>query len=107
MKLNEYQVLAQRTSNTRTDGQKIRNGLYGLNGEAGECIDVLKKYEFQGHALDRDKLLDELGDVLWYVAETAEGLGVSLAKVAMHNIEKLRKRYPDGFEVERSINRSE
>lgn len=107
MKLNEYQALAQRTSSTRSDGEKIRNGLYGLNGEAGECIDVLKKYEFQGHILDKAKLLDELGDVLWYVAELATGLDKTLEDVARHNVEKLRKRYPDGFEAERSINRSE
>ena len=77
----------------------------GLNGEAGECIDVLKKHDFQGHVLATDKILDELGDVLWYVAEAAIGINVSLEEIAQHNIAKLRARYPAGFSAERSINR--
>jgi NTP pyrophosphatase (non-canonical NTP hydrolase) len=77
----------------------------GLNGEAGECIDIFKKYFYQGHELDKEKLIDELGDVLWYIAETCTGIGVTMEEVAKRNIEKLRKRYPDGFEVERSVNR--
>ena len=105
MELLEYQRLAQRTSNTKTSSEKIENGLMGLNGEAGECIDILKKYRFQGHDLDRNKLLDELGDVLWYVAETASGLEMTLEDIAWHNIEKLKKRYPDGFDSERSQHR--
>ena len=107
MELNEYQKRAQRTSNTRTESAKIENGLMGLNGEAGECIDILKKYLFQGHELDRKKLIDELGDVMWYVAETAQGLGMTLEDVAWNNVTKLEKRYPDGFEPERSIYRNE
>lgn len=92
---------------TLSPWNKVRNGCYGLNGEAGECIDILKKVEFQGHAFDPNKLLDELGDVLWYVAQTATGLGVSLEEVAQHNVDKLRKRYPDGFDAERSVHRPE
>lgn len=102
-----YQRLAQRTSGNITSMDKIENGLLGLNGEAGECIDILKKHKFQGHELNIDKLVDELGDVLWYCAELAEGLGIPLAEVAEKNIEKLYKRYPEGFAVERSINRGE
>jgi NTP pyrophosphatase (non-canonical NTP hydrolase) len=79
----------------------------GLNGEAGECIDLLKKHLFQGHKLDKDKLTEELGDVLWYCAELACGLSVTLEEVAQRNIEKLKKRYPEGFDAERSINREE
>lgn len=107
MNFNEYQKLAQRTSNTRCSTTKLVNGVMGLNGEAGECIDVVKKAEFQGHELDVDKLIDELSDVLWYIAEICEGLGVGMEEVAIHNIKKLKKRYPDGFEEERSINRNE
>ena len=108
MDFNAYQELAQRTSNKKADNMdKVLNGLMGLNGEAGECIDILKKHFFQGHELDKDKLIDELGDVLWYIAETCEGLGVTMEEVAIRNIGKLRKRYPHGFEVGRSINRNE
>jgi len=107
MNMNEYQKAAERTSGDLTPFQKVRNGCYGLNGEAGECIDILKKHEFQGHAFDRDKMIDELGDVLWYIAQTATGLAVTLDDVAQHNVDKLRKRYPDGFDSERSVHRSE
>lgn len=106
MQFQEYQSLAQRTSNPNLSSiEQIRNGCYGLCGESGECIDVLKKHEFQGHALDKPKLIDELGDVLWYITETATGLGTTLEEVAARNIGKLRARYPEGFSAERSINR--
>ena len=77
----------------------------GLNGEAGECIDILKKHAFQKHPLDEAKLIDELGDVLWYIAETATGIGTTLEELAQRNIGKLRARYPEGFSADRSINR--
>lgn len=105
--MNEYQVLAQRTANTKAPSSKIENGLLGLFGEGGECADTLKKYLFQGHELDKDHMIEELGDVLWYCAELAAGLGVTLEEVAQRNIDKLRRRYPDGFSAERSINREE
>ena len=105
MRMNEYQTLAQRTCNiTNTVGDKIENGCMGLCGEAGECIDLMKKARFQGHELDREKMIEELGDVLWYCAELACGLGVTLEEVAERNITKLRRRYPDGFDAERSRN---
>ena len=111
MTLNEYQRLAQRTSNEEHDEfvtialKKIDNGILGLCGETGECADVWKKARHQGHPLDREKLIKEAGDVLWYVAELAAGLGVTLEEIATRNIEKLRNRYPDGFTAERSIHR--
>jgi len=107
MTMNEYQVAADRTSGNLSPWDKVRNGCYGLNGEAGECIDILKKVEFQGHTFDPEKMLDELGDVLWYVAQAATGLGVTLQEVAEHNIAKLKTRYPEGFDPERSIHRPE
>ena len=102
---NEYQKLAMRTAGDGDIKYLIENGVMGLNGEAGECIDLVKKWRFQGHPLDTDKLLDELGDVLWYVAITADGIGVPFEDIMQHNIDKLRKRYPDGFDAERSIRR--
>ena len=108
MTLDEYQFAAQRTAQiTNNTRDKIINGCMGLNGEAGECIDLLKKHLYQGHPLDKEKLMDECSDVLWYVAELAAGLGYSLEEVARHNIGKLKKRYPDGFDPERSIHRKE
>ena len=84
---------------------QLQNGLMGLNGEAGECIDILKKVLFQGHELDRQHLAEELGDVLWYVAISADALGYPLESIMIMNRDKLRYRYPDGFEVSRSVNR--
>lgn len=108
MTLNDYQKLASRTSNPDlTNRGLIENGVMGLCGEAGECIDILKKVEFQEHEFDPNRLIDELGDVLWYVAQTATGLGITLEDVGQGNIKKLEKRYPQKFTAERSIHRPE
>lgn len=105
MTMNEYQRLAQRTSNTETSEDKLINGVLGLSGEGGECADIVKKYKFQGHCLNKEHLAEELGDVMWYVAETATGIGMTLDDISEMNYAKLMKRYPNGFESERSINR--
>ena len=104
--LNEYHKLAQRTSSTSTARAKIENGCLGLAGESGEVCDILKKHLFQGHGLDGDSVIDELGDVLWYISELAAGLNKTLEEVATHNIAKLKARYPDGFDPERSQHRA-
>ena len=105
MDFNEYQKLAMKTASDASKQNLILNGVMGLCGEAGECIDVVKKHLFQGHELDKQKLIDEASDCLWYLSEIASGLEMSLDEIAAHNIEKLRKRYPDGFDAEKSINR--
>lgn len=108
MTLNEYQELAQRTSNKALDMKgHLFNGVLGLSGEAGECADLVKKCYFQDARPIDDALIDELGDVLWYVAETAAARGVTLGEVAQRNVDKLRKRYPEGFDADRSLNREE
>lgn len=108
MSLNEYQQLALKTeAGMLKDYPRIFNGLMGLNGEAGECIDILKKHLFHGHELDKAHMAKELGDVLWYVAQSADALGYTLEEIAQMNVDKLAARYPNGFEVERSINRKE
>ena len=104
MTLNEYQELAMRTLNPKLDKKDVLiNGVMGLCGESGEVIDLVKKHLAQGHDLDREKMIDELGDVAWYIAETATALGADLEEVFSRNIEKLKKRYPEGFSSERSI----
>ncbi len=102
---SNYQTKALRTAKGLLKEELILNGVLGLAGESGECVDIMKKHMFQGHDLDTDKLKDELGDVLWYLAITAKGLGLDLSEIANHNIEKLMRRYPDGFESQKSINR--
>lgn len=106
MTANDYQRMAMRTAGDyASDFDMMRNAVYGLNGESGEVIDLLKKHEFQGHDLDRDKLIDEAGDVAWYLALLASALGVSLEEIMQKNVDKLKKRYPDGFDKDKSINR--
>ena len=77
----------------------------GLCGESGEAIDIVKKHLAQGHHLDKEHLIKELGDIAWYLAETAYALDVNLEEVFQLNIDKLKKRYPEGFEVKRSLGR--
>lgn len=79
----------------------------GLAGETGEVVDYLKKWVGHGHDIDKEHVKKELGDVLWYVSEIATALGLNLQEIAMMNAEKLRKRYPEGFAIERSRNRGE
>lgn len=110
MTLNEYQVEAMRTASgvsNSCDENLVLNGAMGLNGEAGEVIDILKKYMFQGHKLDKEHIAKELGDCLWYIAILARGIGYDLDDIAEMNKAKLRKRYPDGFDAEKSLNRAE
>ena len=106
MDANEYQRLAMRTAG-ENDESYLLNGVMGLCGEAGEVIDLVKKHLFQGHELDRDKVVEELGDVIWYCALIAEAVRFPLGLVMEMNISKLIKRYPDGFSEERSVNRTE
>ena len=80
----------------------------GICGEAGEVSELVKKYAYHGHAIDKDHLARELGDVLWYVSYMAHLFGYSLGEIMVMNQEKLAKRYPDGkFDEERSRNRKE
>ena len=103
---NEYQRQAMSLLNPALSKKDVLiNGVMGLCGESGEVIDIVKKHLHQGHDLDREKLIKELGDVAWYLAETAYALDVSLEKVFLGNIEKLRARYPAGFDREKSIHR--
>ena len=105
---NEYQKKAMRTLNPNLNKNEVLvNGVMGLGGESGEVIDIVKKHLFQGHPLDKEKIIKELGDVMWYVAEVCEALDISLDEVMEGNIEKLQKRFKNGFSVEESINRGE
>ena len=104
MKVNEYQALAMTTLNPELNKRDVHiNSVMGLCGESGEAIDIVKKCMAQGHELDRDRLIGELGDIAWYLAEAAAALDIPLEEVLQRNIEKLKKRYPDGFDTERSL----
>ena len=106
--INEYQSLAMQTLNPALNKKDILiNGVMGLCGESGEAIDIVKKWLAQGHALDKEKLAKELGDIAWYLAETAHALDLPLETIFQANIDKLKARYPEGFDTRRSQNRAE
>ena len=99
MNFNEYQQLAKLTQKKfATKNEMIANVGLGLCGEAGEVADILKKDLLQSKELDVPHLKEELGDVLWYLAEACECFGFELEDLAISNIEKLKRRHPEGFD---------
>ncbi len=104
MEANEYQRLAMQTLNPELDKKDVLiNSVMGLCGESGEAIDIVKKWFAQGHELDKEHLKKELGDIAWYLAEAATALDTSLDEILQANIDKLKKRYPEGFVKEKSM----
>ncbi|MGN4560870.1 nucleoside triphosphate pyrophosphohydrolase family protein [Bacillus cereus group sp. MYBK5-2] len=112
--LDQYQEAALRTWNTNQDfGGRVLNAALGLSGEAGEVADIVKKAIFHGHGFDpahcpgeeegnTHKIALELGDILYYISIMSHEMGYTLEDIAQMNIEKLAKRYPDGFSREAS-----
>lgn len=123
MTANEYQKLAMRTNDGRAterleekiikvnksepDYGGIINSSLGLSGEVGELNDTIKKWIFHEKPLDEDELCKELGDILWYIAMFCESMNWNMEEVMQQNIDKLKKRYPEGFDIERANNREE
>lgn len=126
MTIKEYENLAMRTNDGKCTNRvaqyiadvkyepelhtmigELLNGALGLSGEAGEVADMIKKHIFHGHDLKSDDLIKELGDVCWYLALLCHAIDVPLEEVMSRNIEKLKKRYPEGFSESASINRKE
>lgn len=106
MELNEFQNRCLRTAQTDVPNQeRLLIAVLGLTGEAGELANKLKKMYGHGHPFDAEVLADEASDCAWYISEIAWVLGYSLEEIAQMNIEKLKKRYPDGFSTEASIQR--
>ena len=105
---NEYQTEAMRTASgmNYSTAKPLMNAALGISGEGGEFADLVKKHIFQGHDLDKEHLAKELGDVLWYVALGAHSIGYDLETIMQMNVDKLRKRYPDGFDPSRSTHRA-
>lgn len=113
MNADEYQKLAGRTLIAKPDAEYTTLELMlawnaiGLAGEAGEVADTIKKAVFHRHPLDRIELIKELGDVLWYVAALCSKMEIPMSEVMQANVEKLRRRYPDGYTAEASLKRDE
>ena len=106
MNVNEYQQKAMRTLNPSLNQKDVLiNSVMGLCGESGEAIDIVKKWLMQGHELDKEHLMKELGDVAWYLAEAATALEIPLETIFQTNLDKLEKRFPQGFDSSDSIHR--
>lgn len=106
--LDAYQMEAMRTCSFHYDEQDkmMRHAVFGLCSESGEVAGILQKV-FQGHDFDKEHFKKELGDCLWMIAEACTSVGATLSEIANMNIQKLRERYPDGFDPEKSKNRKE
>lgn len=104
---NEYQKLAARTINPGlTPTGQMHHALYGMCGEIGELQSLYQKV-YQGHVFDKDHAKKELGDLMWFIAEYCTAMGWDLDEVMRLNIDKLRARYPEGFDKEHSLHREE
>lgn len=96
MNFNEYQKKARSTAVYDTLNNRVVYPALGLAGEAGEVAEKVKKFLRGDRDLDVDGIANELGDVLWYVANLAEDLGFSLESIAKLNVEKLQSRKKRG-----------
>ena len=120
---NEYQAQAMRTNDGhaqdrladrmlagimhKKDVAGLVNGLMGLTGEAGELTDLFKKWIFHNAPLDEEHAKKEVGDVLWYIAIICQSMGWDIDEIMQMNIDKLKARYPEGFDTEKSNHRKE
>lgn len=120
MVANEYQQLAMRTNDGKGNDRLITklhlsrdniggifNAALGLSGEIGEFNDLLKKWVFHEKELDIEHAKKELGDIMWYVAMMCHSFGWELNDILQMNIEKLKLRYPNGFDVNLANHRKE
>lgn len=106
MTINEYQSLAARTINPNlADTVKADHALHGMVSEIGELHGIYQKF-YQGHEIDSDHVRKELGDLLWFIAEYCTANHWELDSIAELNIAKLKARYPEGFEAEKSLHRA-
>lgn len=104
--ITDYQKLSVRTLNSDlTPKETIINMVMGIAGETGEVVDLFKKHLFQGHELDKDKIKEELGDVMFYIVNLCTLLDIDAKDMLGNNVKKLQDRYPEGFDKGKSINR--
>lgn len=106
---NEYQELAARTVNMGLENEKLTvHALCGMASEIGEIHSIFQHYlQHKDREIDIKNLVDEIGDAIWFIAELCTRFGIKLDDVMARNIEKLRARFPEGYDIERSRNRHE
>ncbi len=106
MEIKEYQKRSTRTLNKELfTKEQLMNMALGISGESGEIADIFKKVFFQGHELSVEEVVDELGDLMFYIVNLCTLLDIDMTDVLQENIDKLQARYPEGFDSLRSINR--
>mgnify|MGYP001484721674 FL=1 len=110
----DFVALADRMVELDREGaniERLTTAGVGLAAESGEFLEIVKKILFQGkpwNDANREHLIIELGDVMWYVAQATQALGISFDEVIATNVKKLEKRYPGGsFKIYKSENREE
>ena len=108
MNIRDFQTLSVRTMNKElTKEQQISNMVFGANGELGEVTDILKKYLYQGHRINKQHLAEEIGDTLFYIVNLCTLFNLDIEDILQGNVDKLRNRYPEGFDSTKSINRND
>ena len=102
-----YPTIVAKTHKDGAWDKQLTNACFGLAGESGELVDLVKKHLFHDHDLDVNHLLLEMGDVMYYLCWLCSLLGLDFYEVCYANMDKLNARYPDGFDTERSQHRAE
>lgn len=106
MDIREFQRVSTRTLNKElSKEQQVSNMIFGANGELGEVTDILKKHLYQGHRINKQHLAEEIGDALFYIVNLCTLYNLDVEDILQGNVDKLKKRFPEGFDAERSINR--
>lgn len=108
-KMQEYDMKfsSEQSNKESVDIGGIFNACLGLSGEVGEFNDMIKKWVFHEKNLDMEHAKKEAGDILWYVVMLCESFGWNMEEIMQMNVDKLKARYPEGFDVERANNRAE
>ena len=108
-KMQEYDMKfsSEQSNKESVDIGGIFNACLGMSGEVGEFNDMIKKWVFHEKNLDMEHAKKEAGDILWYVVMLCESFGWNMEEVMQMNVDKLKARYPEGFDVERANNRAE
>lgn len=108
-KIQEYDMKfsSEQSNKESVDIGGIFNACLGLSGEVGEFNDMIKKWVFHEKELDMEHAKKEAGDILWYVVMLCESFGWNMEEIMQMNVDKLKARYPEGFDVERANHRAE
>jgi NTP pyrophosphatase (non-canonical NTP hydrolase) len=108
-KIQEYDMKfsSEQSNKESVDIGGIFNACLGMSGEVGEFNDMIKKWVFHEKELDMEHAKKEAGDILWYVVMLCESFGWNMEEIMQMNVDKLKARYPEGFDVERANNRAE